>query len=182
MPRSSGYLRRLGLVLLLGAAIVGLARSSARAECVFGFGCAAPTLSTAPAHNPPSLYNMGARRVHAAPRHAGAGLAGVYAPLAAKAREIVADCGSRVISGVRHTFIAGTHIRSEHWTGHAVDIAGNPSCIYRHLAGWPGGYSIDYAAVRHVHFSLGGPEDGKRFAHNRHTRTRFAAHRHRRIA
>ena len=92
-------------------------------------------------------------------------LSGVVGPLAAKAREIASACGSKVISAVRHTRIAGTRTLSLHASGRAVDMQGNPSCIYRHLANWPGGYSIDYARVRHVHISLGGREDGLRFAH-----------------
>jgi hypothetical protein len=96
---------------------------------------------------------------------AGASLGGIVAPLAAKAAEIVSGCGSRVVSGVRHTLIAGTRTLSLHASGRAVDVAGNPSCIYRHLAGWPGGYSTDYGRVRHVHISYGGREDGLRFAH-----------------
>lgn len=100
-------------------------------------------------------------------------LAGVYAPLAAKAREIEEACGSRVISGVRHTRIAGSRRWSLHASGRAVDMQGNPGCIYVHLRGWPGGYSTDYGRVRHVHISLGGREDGIRFAH-RGGRTRVA--------
>lgn len=101
-------------------------------------------------------------------------LAGVYAPLAAKAKEIETACGSIVISGRRHTRVAGTRRLSLHASGHAVDMRGNPGCIYAHLRGWPGGYSIDYGRVRHVHFSLGGREDGVRFAHHHARRTRVA--------
>ena len=82
-------------------------------------------------------------------------LRGVAPELASKAREIVSACGSRVISGVRHTRIAGTRRMSLHAS----------ACIYARLRGWPGGYSTDYGRVRHVHFSLGGGEDGLRFAH-----------------
>lgn len=92
-------------------------------------------------------------------------LAGVYAPLADKAREIEASCGSRVISGVRHTRVRGSGRWSLHASGKAIDMAGNPGCIYAHLRGWRGGYSADYGRVRHVHISLGGREDGSRFAH-----------------
>lgn len=104
-------------------------------------------------------------------------LAGVVAPLAAKARQIVADCGSKVISGVRHTYIAGTGGRlSLHASGRAVDIKGNPACIAAHVRGWPGGASTDYAAVNHTHISWApnGPEWGRRFVHGGHR------HRHRR--
>lgn len=101
-------------------------------------------------------------------------LAGVYAPLAAKAREIESACGSVVISGRRHTKVAGTRRMSLHAAGKAVDMTGNSSCIYSKLRGWPGGYSIDYGRVRHVHISLGGREDGIRFAHHHARRTRVA--------
>jgi len=100
-------------------------------------------------------------------------LSGVSAPLAAKARQIVSACGSTVISGLRHTRVAGTGRMSLHASGRAVDLRGNPACIYGHLAGWPGGYSTDYGRVLHVHVSLGGREDGIRFAHHhvqRHAR------------
>lgn len=97
-------------------------------------------------------------------------LTGVVPALAAKAREIVGACGSIVISGVRHTYIAGTGGRlSLHASGRAVDIKGNPSCIMAHLRGWPGGASTDYTAVNHTHISYAphGPEWGARFAHYR---------------
>ncbi len=105
-----------------------------------------------------------ARRVPRAESSAGM-LAGVSAPLAAKAREIESACGSRVISGVRHTRVAGSRRWSLHASGRAVDMTGNPGCIYARLRGWSGGYSTDYARVHHVHISLGGREDGIRFAH-----------------
>lgn len=104
------------------------------------------------------------------------GLAGVVAPLASKAREIAAACGSRIVSSVRHTRIAGTGGRlSLHASGRAIDIAGNPACIYAHLREWPGGVSTDYRRVQHVHFSYapGSPEWGARFQHYRgHRRAR----------
>jgi hypothetical protein len=116
------------------------------------------------------------QRLHGyAPR--GDMLRGVTPALAAKAREIVAACGSRVVSGVRHTRIAGTHRMSLHASGRAVDMQGNPSCIYAALRGWPGGVSTDYGRAPggpHVHFSLGGREDGRRFAHRHSRRVRVA--------
>lgn len=86
----------------------------------------------------------------------------VVPPLAAKAREIVKACGSTVVSAV-----AGRPNRSDHPIGRAVDLAGNPRCIYAHLKGWPGGYSTDYGRVGHVHISYnpGRQEWGMRFAH-----------------
>ena len=101
-------------------------------------------------------------------------LAGVTPVLAAKARQIVASCGSVIVSAVSRR-----GIRSNHPIGRAVDLTGNPGCIYAHLKGWPGGYSTDYSAVRHVHISYnpGGQEWGLHFAHgghHRHAATRYA--------
>lgn len=107
-------------------------------------------------------------------------LAGVVAPLAAKAREIVSACGSRIDSariGREHSRVRGSGRPSLHRTGHAVDISGNPACIRAHLVGWPGGVSTDYARVGHYHFSYkpGGGEWGARFAHFRgSSRYRYA--------
>jgi hypothetical protein len=105
-------------------------------------------------------------------------LAGVVGPLVAKALEIQSACGSIVVSAV-----AGRSNRSNHPRGRAVDLQGNPGCIYAHLQGWPGGYSTDYATApggKHVHISYnpGGQEWGIRFTH-RHGKTRYAAHRNR---
>lgn len=109
-------------------------------------------------------------------------LAGVVAPLAAKARDLQSACGSHVISAVRHTYIAGTGGRlSLHASGRAVDMVGNPACMYRALRHWPGGVSVDYGRVRHVHFSYnpGGPEWGTRFHHHRgkYRKSRYARRR-----
>jgi hypothetical protein len=100
-------------------------------------------------------------------------LAGVVAPLAAKAIELVEGCGSKVVSA-----IAGRGNRSNHPSGHAVDLQGNPSCMYAKLKDWPGGVSTDYETVMcqtkrgwvscpHVHISYapGGQEWGRRFTH-----------------
>jgi hypothetical protein len=103
-------------------------------------------------------------------------LPGIVPALAAKVGQIVRDCGSRVISTVRHTLVRGTRVLSLHASGRAVDVSGNPSCIYGELRGWPGGYSTDYSSVRHVHISLGGREDGIRFVHG----GRHHGHRHHR--
>lgn len=108
-------------------------------------------------------------------------LEGVVPVLADKVREIVQTCGSQIWSTVRHTFVAGTRTISQHANGTAVDVHGNPSCIYAMLKGWPGGYSTDYGRVNHVHISYGGREHGARFAHGgsqrhaRHRNTRYAA-------
>lgn len=118
--------------------------------------------------------HRGQRHVHRIARARSLSLAGVTPVLAAKARQIVSACGSTIIS----TISARGH-RSNHPIGRAVDMRGNPSCIYAHLKGWPGGYSTDYAAVQHVHISYnpGGQEWGLRFAHGGgHQRmTRYAS-------
>ena len=95
-------------------------------------------------------------------------LAGVTPALAQKAQQIREACGSTIISGVRHTRVRGTGHWSLHASGRAVDMRGNPACIYAHLQGWPGGYSVDYGRVHHVHISYGGREDGLRFNHGGH--------------
>lgn len=103
----------------------------------------------------------------------------VIGALTAKANEIVLECGSKIVSGYRPgARVAGTRRMSLHASGRAIDMQGNPACIYAHLRGWPGGASVDYAAVRHVHISLGGREDGRRFTH--HHSWRRHARRHRR--
>lgn len=103
-------------------------------------------------------------------------LAGVSAPLRALAGRLSRECGAVVISGRRHTRVAGSSRLSLHASGRAIDVRGDYRCIYARLRGWPGGYSTDAGAVRHVHISLGGREDGRRFAH--HRSTRVAARRH----
>ena len=85
--------------------------------------------------------------------------------LASKAAEIEGACGARTISAYRNTNIAGTNVRSCHAFGQAVDMQGNASCIYSHLQSWPGGYSIDYARMGHVHISSCQREWGIRFNH-----------------
>lgn len=102
-------------------------------------------------------------------------LGGVVAPLASKAREIMRDCGSVVVSAVSRR---GN--RSNHPRGRAVDLQGNPRCIYAHLKKWPGGVSTDYASAPggpHVHISYnpGGQEWGLRFAHRKPNKM-FAAY------
>lgn len=85
--------------------------------------------------------------------------------LAAEAATIARDCGARVISGDRHTKVAGTNHWSCHSYGQAVDMSGNPGCIYQHLQTWSGGYSIDYGRMGHVHISSCRAEWGVHFNH-----------------
>lgn len=106
-------------------------------------------------------------------------MAGVVPTLAAKVAQIQSACpGAHVISSVRHTRIRGTRRMSLHASGEAVDMRGNPSCVYAQLRDWPGGYSTDYGRVQHVHISLSasGREIGLRFAHGGKSlgRRRFA--------
>jgi hypothetical protein len=108
----------------------------------------------------------------------GRSMAGVVPALAAKVAQIQSACpGAHVISAVRHTRIRGSGRMSLHATGEAVDMRGNPSCVYAQLRDWPGGYSTDYGRVQHIHISLAanGREAGLRFAHGGGGR----AHRHR---
>lgn len=103
---------------------------------------------------------------------------GFVQPLAVKVAEIRSACGSAIISGTRHTMVAGTDHLSLHASGRAADLRGNPRCIYLHLRGWTargGGYSTDYSAVQHVHVSYGGREAGITFRHG-------GGHRHHRMA
>lgn len=107
-------------------------------------------------------------------------MAGVVPALAAKVAQIQSACpGAHVISAVRRTHIRGTRRLSLHATGEAVDMRGNPSCVYAQLRDWPGGYSTDYGRVKHIHISLAanGREAGLRFAHGG-----GKSHRHRRFA
>jgi len=112
----------------------------------------------------PGSTHLHRRRYHPSSDFAAATVRG---QLATKAQEIVANCGSTVISGWRPgARVAGSGRVSLHASGRAIDLKGNPRCIYLHLQGWPGGYSVDYRAMQHVHVSLGGIEDGLRFVHN----------------
>jgi hypothetical protein len=111
----------------------------------------------------------------------GVSVSGIVPALAAKVAQIQSSCpGAQVISGVRHTRIRGTSRMSLHASGEAVDMRGNPSCVYAQLRDWPGGYSTDYGRVQHVHISLSssGREMGLRFAHGGGGKS----HRHRRYA
>jgi hypothetical protein len=106
-------------------------------------------------------------------------MAGVVPALAAKVAQIQSACpGAHVISTIRHTRIRGSGRLSLHATGEAVDMRGNPSCVYAQLRGWAGGYSTDYGRARHIHISLAanGREAGLRFAHG------GKSHRHRAFA
>lgn len=104
--------------------------------------------------------------------------------LASKVREILDACpGARLTSAHR----PGARVRGSgrpslhsHYPAKAADMAGNPACIVRHLAKWPGGLSTDYAAVRHYHISYApkSREWGARFAHygtRKARKTRYAA-------
>ena len=149
-----------------------------------GFGSAQQRYTPRSEHRVRTVKHH-AKHVHIARTHtvrsSGTSLAGVSPTLAMKVSSIVATCGSRVISAIRHTYIAGTRHISQHANGTAVDVTGNSSCIYSMLHGWPGGYSIDYNRVKHVHISIGGREAGLRFVHGGHHR-HYAHRRHHRYA
>lgn len=108
-------------------------------------------------------------------------LARVVEPLKSKVEQIVKDCGSRVISTTNRGGVTPNHAQ-----GKAVDVQGNPSCIYAHLVGWPGGYSTDYNTApggKHVHISYNRRHEwGLRFVHNhrghQHRGTRHARNNH----
>lgn len=107
-------------------------------------------------------------------------MAGVVPALAAKVAQIQSTCpGAHVISAVRHTRIRGSRHMSLHATGEAVDMRGNPSCVYAQLRDWQGGYSTDYGRAQHVHISLAanGREAGLRFRYGG-----GKSHRHHRFA
>ena len=89
-------------------------------------------------------------------------LKGVTPVLVEKVLEIQKACGSKVVSTIDRR-----PNKSNHPKGKAVDMVGNPSCIYAQLKGWKGGYSTDYGRVKHVHISYnpGGQEWGLKFAH-----------------
>lgn len=89
------------------------------------------------------------------------------APLVKKVAEIQKACGSQIVSAYRPGAVTPYGNASEHAFKRAVDLSGNPKCIYQHLEVWEGGVSIDYAVVGHVHISWhpGGTEQGVRFAH-----------------
>lgn len=106
-------------------------------------------------------------------------LEGYPQPLISKVQEIKESCGSTVISAFRPgSRVRGSGRLSLHALHKAVDMKDNPSCIYAHLKGWPGGYSTDYGSVQHVHISYapGGHEWGLRFAHysGHRNRARYA--------
>ena len=154
------------------------AEAGSRHQVVYQPSILSQFFRLSPVYESGKIVRQGIRHGYRVAHHSFSMLHGVYAPLASKAQEIVSACGSTVISGVRHTFVEGTHSLSEHATGHAVDVRGNPACIYSHLSGWPGGYSTDYSTMQHVHISLGGREDGLRFVHH-HSRQHHRHH-HRR--
>lgn len=119
---------------------------------------------------PPSPTKRGQIRTHYLPAKGGVSLACIVGPLKAKAEELIATCGSKVISAFR----PGARIPTGHVSNHALcralDLQGNPSCMYRLLADWKGGLSTDYwdaPGTPHIHLSWnpGGMEWGTKFAH-----------------
>lgn len=105
-------------------------------------------------------------------------LAGFPAPLVSKAREIQKVCGSKIVSSFRRGAKICSRGRchpSNHALRMAVDMQGNPKCIYSRLRNWPGGYTTDYHTApggKHVHISYNrnSYEWGRRFPHPRRRR------------
>ena len=99
----------------------------------------------------------------------------LWPPLEEMSRVLHTRLGLRI-----STTTNGTGLRSRatrellraHFAELTVSVDGL-AATHERLRGWPGGYSTDYGRVRHVHISLGGREDGIRFAH-RGGRTRVA--------
>lgn len=154
-------------------------------ECNVSMPCDAPAAETsrrqARAHWRKSLASVppNASIPDRSAASAGISMAGVVPALAAKISQIQSACpGAHIISAVRRTRINGSRHMSLHATGEAVDMRGNPSCVYAQLKDWPGGYSTDYGRARHIHISLAanGREAGLRFAHG------GRSHRHHRFA
>ncbi|HWV44142.1 hypothetical protein [Pseudorhodoplanes sp.] len=95
---------------------------------------------------------------------------GVPGPLLAKVQELKAACGAKVVSANRPGARTPSGHVSNHAIGRAVDLSGNPDCMYARLRNWPGGVSTDYWTAPggpHIHLSYnpGGMEWGLRFAH-----------------
>jgi hypothetical protein len=61
------------------------------------------------------------------------------APLVKKVVEIKKACGSQIVSAYRPGAVTPYGNASEHAFRRAVDLSGNPKCIYEHLQGWEGG-------------------------------------------
>ena len=99
--------------------------------------------------------------------YADSSLKSIKQPLKTWTQQTLKQCpGSSVISGVRYTNIKRSRKLSLHASGNAVDIRGNPSCVWNRIKGWKGGASTDYKnAPLHYHVSWGGSEHGLRFKH-----------------
>lgn len=113
-------------------------------------------------------------------------LNGFPTQLVSKVRELQSSCGSKIVSAYRpgaRVCSRGRCVRSNHSIKRAVDMQGNPTCMYARLRSWPGGVSTDYNTApggKHIHISYnpGGMEWGVRFRHTSKSvspRTRFAA-------
>lgn len=146
-----------------------------------------PVLRVAPMPIPDADKTLKAYESHIA---RSAKLKDLTPKLADKVAHILAACsGARLVSGYRRgARVAGSGRPSlhSHYPSKAADLAGNPDCIRRQMADWPGGLSTDYSAVRHYHVSYAphSREWGARFAHYRggfSHHGRYARH-HRRYA
>lgn len=155
---------------LLSLALAIIATNAAQARGQFAAECNV-TMPCIGAPAPQDVPGV-ARRTYNRDR-ADVSASGINPTLAAKVASIRSACpGTAIISGMRHTYVAGTRRISLHASGHAVDVRGPYSCIYGQLKGWPGGYSIDAGRMHHIHISYGGREDGLRFRHGHHRKKR----------
>ena len=95
----------------------------------------------------------------------------VPGPLMVKVAELKAACGAVVVSAHRRGARTPSGHVSNHALGRAVDLRGNPRCMYSRLRNWPGGVSTDYHRAPggpHIHlsYSPGGMEWQLRFKHH----------------
>lgn len=103
--------------------------------------------------------------------------------LADKVAAVLAACpGSRLVSDYRRgARVRGSGRPSLHsyYPSRAADLQGNPECLRKAFAGWPGGLSTDYSRVNHYHASYApnSREWGARFAHYRGARGHRVARR-----
>ena len=165
------------LALLLSVGLIGPAFALGDDAALVREGLVAPIASNTKLDRVP-LYSGHRTHRGVRSREVGSGsLAGLVAPLRAKAQQMQSTCGAKIISTRRHTYVRGSGRLSLHASGRAFDVRGNPNCLRSLLVNWQGGASTDYYAVKHYHISWGGNEHGLRFAHSG-KRKHYASRRH----
>ncbi len=175
MPRLLGA-AALAFALLAGASVAEARRHD---DCIYRVKCAG-TYCWPVCERRHANGRQGARTHRIRPirhvRHIGShrawrvsSLTSLPGPLVSKLDELRRACGMRAISTFRPgARIVGTSRISLHALHKAADIAGGDfACAYARLRGWPGGVSVDAAAVGHIHLSWdpGRREWGARFLH-----------------